>query len=203
MVSTRGQVRTVTPTPTMTTATTNDTSSPSRSSSSGGGPISNAGMVSTGRSSSTAVVIRATPARADATAAPGWPAWISSLPWTAPPVAAPPGTTLLAALPASCALATVPQPTRRTSPASSASPGCGSRASRVSHHRDAKLAVWSSTSSTNHRSCTSASRGHEPKSDNRPGSDDVQADARDGQRDGSTTPATDQCCGRRHQGSRA
>ena len=33
--------------------------------------------------------------------------------------------------------------------------------------------------------------------------DDVQADARDGQRDGSTTPATDQCCGRRHQGSRA
>ena len=75
---------------------------------SGGGPISNAGTVSTGNSSSTAVVIRPTPARADATAAARLTRLDQQPAWTTPPVAAPPGTTLLAALPASCALATVP-----------------------------------------------------------------------------------------------
>ena len=110
-MSTRGHMSTVTPTPTMTTATIRETNNPNRSCSAGGGPISNAGTVSTGNSNSTAVVIRPTPASADATAAVGSPAWTSSLAWTTPPVAAPPGTTLLAALPASCAVATVPHET--------------------------------------------------------------------------------------------
>ena len=70
-VSTRGHIRTVTPTPTMTTAMISETNNPSRSCSAGGGPISNAGIVSTGNSNSTAVVIRPTPASADATAAAG------------------------------------------------------------------------------------------------------------------------------------
>ena len=110
--TTDGQVSAVTPMATMTAARINETSNPSCSCFAGGGPMIRAGMVSTGRIRSTAVPSRFVAVSPDATAPAGCPDWMRTLAWTTPPVAAPPGTTLLAALPASWAAAAVPQPNR-------------------------------------------------------------------------------------------
>jgi hypothetical protein len=85
---------------TITTATTTDTTRPYSSFRAGGGPISSAGIVRIGSISRMPVVSRPIAVMADATAAAGWPDWISSLAWTTPAVAGPPGTIFPAALPA-------------------------------------------------------------------------------------------------------
>ena len=66
--TTDGQVSAVTPMATMTAARINETSNPSCSCFAGGGPMIRAGMVSTGRISSTAVPSRFVAVSPDATA---------------------------------------------------------------------------------------------------------------------------------------
>src|SRR4029079_10996258 len=87
-----------------------------------------------------------------------------TLAWTTLPVAAPPGTTLLAAFPASCAVAVVPHPSTGTvAPVvGSESLGAGASAILASHHSDAKLHSSSRASTTNQRTATPARRGHHP-----------------------------------------
>ena len=131
-----------------------------------------AGIVITGSRSRTPVVNSPIAVSAEATTAAGWPFWIRILPWTTLPVAGPPGTTLLAALPASWAVARVPQPARGTISPSAGAPSSGScwaNASRASHHRDAMLHASRATSTANQPGFTSTSRGQDPNSDSRLG----------------------------------
>ena len=103
---------------------------------------------------------------AEATAAGDSPASMSTLAWTTPAVAGPPGTILPAALPARWAVPAVPHATVRCPPSW---PEGRRSASRVSHHIEAMLRPTSTTSTTNHQGSTSRSRGQEPNIASSPG----------------------------------
>src|SRR3954454_14625886 len=143
----RSHVSSAMPMATSTTPMTSDMTRPTSSWRASGGPNSRAGSASTGRVSSTPVVIRPVAERTAPTVAGAWPDWMSMRPWITAPVAAPPGMIRLAALPASWLVDTSTQP----------EPGS---AMRSSSHRLAKLSPSSTTTTTNHHGSTSPSEGH-------------------------------------------
>ena len=126
--------------------------------------------------------------RPDATSLPGWPASIITFACTTPPAAPPPGRIFAAALPASWAVAVVPQPSCGTSSRASA----GASASLVSHHSETSRPSWRPNRTKNQGTSTSGELrpGREHRDQAR--RHDVEADAGDGQADRATTPALDE-----------
>ena len=141
---------------TMATPTTSEPARPSCSCRAGGGRMMTAGMVNTGNASSTAVVSRPMLPSDRATGGPGSPARTSIVACTTPPVAPPPGSTRLAALPASWE---VPATNQEVS----------GRVMRTSPHTATKLPASRRKSSTNHAGRIISSSGQAPSSDTRAG----------------------------------
>ena len=95
----------------------------------------------------------------------GWPSSMSTLAWITPPAAPPPGRIFAAALPASWAVAVVPQPTRGAivlvarRPAGCARPRAGASASFVNHQSDTSRPSWRPARTKNQGTSTRASCG--------------------------------------------